>query len=91
MVEFKEAEGHCDVPKTYNDNPGLGRWVFKQQEAHYHDVLDPERERRLQELGVVFRYEKLRKMFPPPLELPDRVTASTPTPGGASDPKSPPP
>ena len=90
MVEFKEAEGHCDVPKTYNDNPGLGRWVFKQQEAHFHDVLDPERERRLQELGFTL-YQRLVKTSLSPLELPARITASTPSSGGASDPKPLPP
>ena len=27
LRNFKESEGHCNVPSSYSDNPELGRWV----------------------------------------------------------------
>lgn len=31
LVEYKNKNGHCNVPKEYPDNPRLGAWVSKQR------------------------------------------------------------
>ncbi len=29
LVDFKRAQGHCEVPQNYSENPSLGTWVNK--------------------------------------------------------------
>merc|ERR1712161_7289 len=31
LREFKDREGHCNVPSSYSDNPKLGTWVRRQR------------------------------------------------------------
>jgi superfamily II DNA or RNA helicase len=49
LVEFKEQEGHCNVPKPFPPNPSLRRWVEFQRQ--YKDELTPEQRDRLEKLG----------------------------------------
>ena len=34
LIIFKRQCGHCDVPRSYKDNPRLGRWVHAQRSAY---------------------------------------------------------
>ena len=34
LEEFKKKHGHCNVPKRWNENPQLGKWVHKQRFEH---------------------------------------------------------
>ena len=66
LQEFKEAHGHCDVPRRNKENPKLGTWVNTQRTAKCKGKLAPERERRLDDLGFVWsksKDERWEKMF----------------------------
>ena len=55
LVKFKEREGHCNVPsKHVEDGEKLGEWLVTQRAAYNKGELDPERQRRLEELGVAW-------------------------------------
>ena len=56
LEEFKKEHGHCSVPTVYKKNPKLGMWVMSQRaQAKQKGNLAPERERRLEGLGFVWR------------------------------------
>ena len=65
LEEFKEAHGHCNVPSRYEKNPKLGVWVNTQRQAKAEGKMAPERERRLEDLGFVWRIqdEAWQEMF----------------------------
>jgi len=34
LKEFKNKEGHCNIPQKYKKNPSLGIWVSTQRQAY---------------------------------------------------------
>jgi uncharacterized protein (DUF2384 family) len=53
LLQFKEAEGHCNVPnRSKLDDFKLGSWVGRQRTAK--DSLSPERRQRLDDMGFVW-------------------------------------
>lgn len=55
LAEYKENEGHCDIPRKYTangDSKPLGIWLSTQRSFKRNGVLDPIRTNRLEELGV---------------------------------------
>lgn len=57
LSDYKEREGHCDVPDSYrtSDSTGskkLGIWLGTQRQANRKGSLDPTRKKRLEDLGV---------------------------------------
>jgi hypothetical protein len=59
LVEYKQANGDCNVPQPDRKNLTLGRWVGKQREAKKKFILSEERERKLNSIGFVWnRSEK---------------------------------
>ena len=66
LKEYKRLNGHCDVPRRYNDDPELGDWVFSQRKKYKAmqnggNVMDEDRISMLEEIGFNW---SLRK--PPP-------------------------
>jgi hypothetical protein len=59
LQAFKEQFGHCNVPKGWPANQGLGDWVSTQRAWRYE--LPPKRRRRLERLGFIWQ---LRPMSP---------------------------
>ena len=56
LVRYKQREGHCSVPLTYQEDkkqPKLGRWLQNQRSNKSTGKLDGMREQRLLDLGVV--------------------------------------
>ena len=52
LKQFKTREGHCNVRQVHaEDRINLGFWVNKQRQLKKKAKLDPERERRLGEIG----------------------------------------
>ena len=54
LAAFKAANGHCDVPVVYLENPFLGRWLDKQRHEKKRGVLSEERTKQLVALGVAW-------------------------------------
>jgi superfamily II DNA or RNA helicase len=53
LEQFKEAKGHCRVPKKLKlDGFNLGSWVSNQKRAK--DSISPERKQRLDDIGFVW-------------------------------------
>eukprot|EP00536_Pseudo-nitzschia_multiseries_P010583 jgi/Psemu1/289162/fgenesh1_pg.328_\ len=55
LEQYKRREGNCDVPFRHKeDGQNLGSWLSKQREHKKNGKLEPEREKRLEQLGVVW-------------------------------------
>ena len=60
LAEFKDVHGHCDVPQKCEMNGiKLGYWVTWQRQHYKQGNMDPERKRRLMELG--FKWDCLEE------------------------------
>lgn len=55
LLEFKSANGHCDVPTKYPANPLLGSWVVNQRANRKLGKLTEEQQRLL--TGIGFKWE----------------------------------
>jgi hypothetical protein len=60
LVQFKQANGHVNVPVRYKPNPALGFWVKRMRYQHTlkregkRSTLTDEREQALEQLGMVW-------------------------------------
>ena len=53
LLQFKEANGHCNVPYAYRLNGfNIGQWVQRQRATN--DIMSAERKQRLDDLGFVW-------------------------------------
>jgi len=57
MLEFKEKNGHCNVPRHYKENPALGEWVHRQRESYAkgEKIIQGERMEKLEAVGFKWR------------------------------------
>eukprot|EP00956_Cyclotella_meneghiniana_P011170 scaffold15667_cov79-Cyclotella_meneghiniana.AAC.4 len=55
LLEFKEANGHCDIPQRYAANVELGRWVKDQRTFKKQGKLSQERIDLLDKIGFTWR------------------------------------
>ena len=52
LQQFKEREGHCNVPQSHGeDRVKLGAWVFTQRQLERSKKIKPERQKILEEIG----------------------------------------
>jgi len=51
LAVYQRVHGHCRVPRSSKDQPGLAYWVKRQRRARRGGKLSAERIRRLDELG----------------------------------------
>ncbi len=54
LMEFKEKSGHCNVPRSWPENPGLSYWVGTQRENYRKGLLSPDRIVRLEQIGLIW-------------------------------------
>ena len=61
LKDFKDANGHCYVPRRYNPNQSLANWVQRQRQQYKlyctkdkSSSLTPERLNTLEEIGFCF-------------------------------------
>ena len=57
LEAFKKKHGHCNVPKVYQPNPALGRWVHNVRNAKKQGTIAAERVRGLDTLGFCWEWE----------------------------------
>ena len=55
LRKFKARFGHTRMPARWKENVALGRWVAHQRQYHRRGTLDPERRRRLNEIGFQWK------------------------------------
>jgi Helicase associated domain len=55
LILFCETNKCSLVPRSYRENPRLGRWVYTQRTRYNQGVLVPKRVRILEELGFVWK------------------------------------
>jgi hypothetical protein len=55
LVEFKRKQGNCLVPKMYQEDASLGKWVSTQRTTHINTTIRPERKGLLDDIGFVWR------------------------------------
>jgi hypothetical protein len=52
LQQFKKREGHCKVPRLHiEDEATLGTWVSNQRQLKTKEKLDPDKQKRLEEIG----------------------------------------
>jgi hypothetical protein len=52
LQQFKKREEHCNVPQRHTeDGANLGRWVNDQRQLNKNEKLDPERQKRPEEIS----------------------------------------
>ena len=47
LKAYHSKHGHCNVPKGYQADPALGRWVGQQRQKFKHNALCPNQKDRL--------------------------------------------
>lgn len=53
LVEFKQVNGHCNVPFRWEENPPFAGWFEHQRAAYQKGTLSKDRLSRLEELGLL--------------------------------------
>jgi hypothetical protein len=63
LMVYKDQHGDCTVPMRYNDggSPHLGSWVYFQRQSYKSGVLSQDRIDRLEQLGLVLKFEGGKK------------------------------
>jgi len=54
VVQFKRENGHTRIPRYYNQDEGLGRWVDRQRNMYNSGKLSVKRMKKLEDLGFSF-------------------------------------
>jgi hypothetical protein len=54
LVEFRDENGHCNVPHIWPSNRELGLWLGRQRQACKTGKLSEDRIKRLEAIGVVW-------------------------------------
>jgi len=54
LLAFRQANGHCRVPKVYKSNPSLGTWVCSIRRRYKSGLLTPDYMERLEQAGLVW-------------------------------------
>jgi uncharacterized protein YbgA (DUF1722 family) len=57
LVEFKQKNGHCMVPKSYEQDKSLGHWVSKQRKCRNNNTIRQDRKIILNEIGFSWKVE----------------------------------
>lgn len=55
LVAYKKKTGSCMVPRSFPENPKLGRWVYTQRTRYTQYALSPDRVAKLDDLGFVWK------------------------------------
>jgi uncharacterized protein YbgA (DUF1722 family) len=66
LVEFKRTNGHCRVPRSYEQDKSLGPWVSTQRACHKNNKLGPDRKIILDEIGFVWKDDGADRIFKQP-------------------------
>mmetsp|Transcript_22792 Transcript_22792/g.49967 ORF Transcript_22792/g.49967 Transcript_22792/m.49967 type:complete len:713 (-) Transcript_22792:357-2495(-) len=54
LLAFGRKYGHVNVSRTWEEEPGLGRWLDAQQDEYRRNTLPDDRRKMLEDVGVVW-------------------------------------
>ena len=55
LAQFKQKEGHCDVPYSHKeDGQNLRQWLGDQRKNKKKGTINATKEKKLEELGVIW-------------------------------------
>jgi hypothetical protein len=60
LVEFERTNGHCIVPRRYEQDMALGQWVINQRSSHTNDKIRHDRKELLDEIGFAWNADESR-------------------------------
>lgn len=60
LLIFKKKYGHTKVPQDFKENKTLGGWVSKQRGSKTRKLLSPERIKKLNQIGFLWKEDILR-------------------------------
>jgi hypothetical protein len=55
LVKFKQNNGHCLVPRKYEQDKSLARWVRNQRSTNNNEKIRLDRKERLEEIGFAWK------------------------------------
>lgn len=58
LKAYKEKFGDCRVPTFFKDDKALGKWVARQREDANDGVIQPDRKKKLEDLGFIWQLKK---------------------------------
>ena len=58
LIQFKNKEGHCDVPPGWTEFPKLAEWTYQQRKHKKNGKMPPERIKRMEDLGFKWTLKK---------------------------------
>jgi hypothetical protein len=65
LLEYKRKNGHCKVPKRYEQSESLGQWVKNQRAGHANNKILPEQKKILDGIGFAWKADVAQKAFKP--------------------------
>jgi hypothetical protein len=69
LVEFKRENGHCNVPRTFEQNKSFANGVNTQRASHATDKIRQDRKDLLDEVEFVCRLESPRLHAPAMMQV----------------------
>jgi uncharacterized protein YbgA (DUF1722 family) len=57
LVDFEQKNGHCLVPKRYQEDLSLGKWVCRQRGRHLDNKMRQDRKGLLDEIGFSWKVD----------------------------------
>jgi hypothetical protein len=64
LVKFKRTNGHCMVPRRYEQDKSLGEWVSKQRKVHNNNTIRLDRKRILDQIGFAWKADAAHQFKP---------------------------
>ncbi len=58
LCEFKEANGHCNIPQKSKSNAPLAAWVNRQRTEYKKKPLTTERIFKLEQIGIIWNFHE---------------------------------
>ena len=55
LVDFKNINGHCNVPYNWNQNPKLAKWVSTQRKRQIQGMLSEDKFQMLKDIGFIWK------------------------------------
>jgi len=62
LQDYRAVHGHCGVPRTFPENPSLGRWVARQRSLQRSSQLGEERKTLLDRIGFDWSLKSLQDL-----------------------------